>query len=145
MAIIDCVAQNGRIPFVEIASLVNVSEATVRNRVQRLTTSGILTFVGVVDPFRTGLYSVALIAIQVEETMLHEACQKLSQLKQTRFVVACAGLYNVMVEVLAYTTEELMHFVADALPSIPGIRQFTVSQELKLYKNAFNYVRGAES
>ncbi|QSO49305.1 Lrp/AsnC family transcriptional regulator [Alicyclobacillus mengziensis] len=137
-------AQNGRIPFVEIAEIANVSEATIRNRYQRLTSSGILTVVGVVDPFRTGIYSVALVAIQADETALSEVCSKLSQYPKVRFVVACAGTFNIMAEVIAYSTEELTTFIAETLPTIPGIRQMSVNQELKLYKNAFNYLKGAD-
>lgn len=145
MIIINALAKNGRIPFVEIANIANVSEATIRNRFQRLTAAGILTVVGVVDPFRTGIYSVALVAISADETTLGEVCSILSEYPQIRFVVACAGTLNIMAEVIASSTEELITFITDTLPTVPGVRQMSVSYELKLYKNAFNFLEGADS
>lgn len=145
MIIINALAKNGRIPFVEIANIANVSEATIRNRFQRLTAAGILTVVGVVDPFRTGIYSVALVAISADETTLGEVCSMLSEYPQIRFVVACAGTFNIMTEVIASSTEELITFITDTLPTVPGVRQMSVSYELKLYKNAFNFLEGADS
>lgn len=144
LKIIDCLAQNGRLPFVDIASIAEVSEATVRNRVQRLTASGILTFVGVVDPFKTGLYSVALIAIEVKDLNLHIVCEKLSKYPEVRFVVACAGTFNIMVEVVAYSTEAMTTFVSESIVTMPEIVKMSVSQELKLYKNAFKLFRGLD-
>lgn len=143
LLIIDCVAQNGRLPFVDIARQANVSEATVRNRVSRLTTSGILTFVGVVDPFRTGLYSVALVGIQVDDTQVHDMCLRVSEYSEIRFVVACAGTFNIMVEVITPSTATLSSFISETLAQIPEIHQMSVSQELKLYKNAFKFAKGA--
>lgn len=144
LSIIDCVVENGRIPFVDIAKAIHVSEATVRNRIQRLTSSGILTFVGVVDPFRTGLYSVALVAIEVDDTLLHDVCVFLSKYSEIRFVVACAGKFNLMIEVLAVSTEALSSFISETLSQIEGIHSWSVSQEQKLYKNAFKYQKGAQ-
>lgn len=143
LLIIDCVAQNGRLPFVDIARQANVSEATVRNRVARLTSTGILTFVGVVDPFRTGLYSVALVGIQVDETHVHDLCLRLSEFPEIRFVVACAGTFNIMVEVITPSTDSLSSFISSTLAQIPEIHQMSVSHELKLYKNAFKFTKGA--
>lgn len=140
VAIIQCVSKNGRLSYVEIANHTGVSEATVRNRIQRLTETDVLNFIGVVDPFRTGLYVVAMIALKVDVCHLDEACISLSKYSEIRFVVACAGTFNIMIEVVAGSTEEMLDFVAKNLPLVPGVSQIEVSQELKLYKNAFNYL-----
>lgn len=127
----------------DIARIANVSEATVRNRVGRLTSAGVLAFVGVVDPFQTGLYTVALVAVDVEEAKVHTFCLEISEFPEIRFVVACAGTFNVMIEVITSSTAALATFISETLSQLPGIRQMSVSQELKLYKNAFTYSKGA--
>jgi len=139
LSIIRCVSTNGRLTYVEIASQIGVSEGTVRNHIQRMVDGGVLHFIGVVDPFRTGLYTLALIGLKVEVRYLDSLCQTLQAYKEVRFVVACSGTFNVMLEVAVANTEDLYQFISQELPSHPGIERIEVSQELKLYKNVARY------
>ena len=53
--------EDGRITFVDLASNLGVSEGTIRKRVKRLTEEGILKTVGVTDPLKMGLDTVAFV------------------------------------------------------------------------------------
>ena len=65
-AIIEQLQQDGRLPYTRLASAVGLSEAAVRQRVQRLLDTGAMQVVAVTDPLSLGLRRMALIGVRVE-------------------------------------------------------------------------------
>ncbi len=64
--IIEQLQQDGRRPYTQIAPVVGLSEAAVRQRVQRLIDSGVMQIVGVTDPKMVGFGRQAMIGLTVE-------------------------------------------------------------------------------
>ena len=56
LQIIKELQADGRRPYTAIAKAVGLSEAAVRQRVQRLLDSGIMQIVAITDPLRVGYY-----------------------------------------------------------------------------------------
>ena len=54
-AIIEQLQQDGRRPYAAIGKAVGLSEAAVRQRVQRLLDAGVMQIVAVTDPLQVGL------------------------------------------------------------------------------------------
>src|SRR5690349_25075322 len=65
-AIIEQLQQDGRRPYATIGKAVGLSEAAVRQRVQRLIDGGVMQIVAVTDPLQVGFSRAAMIGIQVE-------------------------------------------------------------------------------
>ena len=63
--IIEQLQENGRRSYAEIGKAVGLSEAAVRQRVQRLTDAGIMQVVAVTDPLRLGFHRQALVGLRV--------------------------------------------------------------------------------
>ena len=63
-AIIEQLQQDGRRSYATIGKAVGLSEAAVRQRVQKLVEAGVVQIVAVTDPIQVGLYRQAMIAIQ---------------------------------------------------------------------------------
>ena len=63
-AIIEKLQQDGRRPYATIGKAVGLSEAAVRQRVQKLIEAGVVQIVAVTDPIQVGLHRQAMIAIQ---------------------------------------------------------------------------------
>src|SRR5258707_1053486 len=64
--IIEQLQQDGRRSYAAIGKAVGLSEAAVRQRVQRLLETGIMQIVGVTDPLMLGFSRQAMIAIKCE-------------------------------------------------------------------------------
>ena len=64
-AIIEQLQDDGRRSYAEIGKAVGLSEAAVRQRVQKLTDSGVMQVVAVTDPMQLGFYRQAMIGIRV--------------------------------------------------------------------------------
>ena len=65
--IINLLQKDGRIPSTKIARGLGISEATVRNRIQRLIQEGIIQVVAVGNPFKLGFGIVGTIKINIDD------------------------------------------------------------------------------
>ena len=64
--IIALLQADGRRPNVDIAQELSLAEGTVRKRLERILTDGVLRITAVVDPARVGLLTTAIITLQVD-------------------------------------------------------------------------------
>ena len=65
-ALIEALQQDGRMPYTRLAERVGLSEAAVRQRVQRLIESGVTQIVAVTDPLMLGFRRMAMVGLSVE-------------------------------------------------------------------------------
>src|SRR5438067_5009508 len=65
-AIIELLQEDGRMPYATIAKQVGLSEAAVRQRVQRLLDAEVVQIVAVTDPLRVGFRRQAMVGIRVD-------------------------------------------------------------------------------
>lgn len=133
--IVERLQHDGRMPFTQIAAELGLSEGTIRKRVQRLTESGYMQVVAVTDPLSLGTRRVALIGLRVAGSTERTAAW-LGRLGEVEYLVATAGRYDLMFEVIVEHEEHLL-----ALLSTLRQRSDVVEVEafpcLKLYKQTF--------
>ena len=66
LAIIEQLQEDGRRPYAAIGKAVGLSEAAVRQRVQKLLDQGVMQIVAVTDPLTVGFRRQAMVGINVE-------------------------------------------------------------------------------
>src|SRR6058998_3423285 len=98
-AIIEQLQSDGRRSYAAIASAVGLSEAAVRQRVQRLLDAGVMQVVAVTDPMQVGFARQAMIGVNAEGDLRHVA-DKLSALPEVDYVVITAGSFDILLEVV---------------------------------------------
>ncbi len=133
-AIINLLQQNGRMPFLTIANQLNLAEGTVRRRVGKLLNEGLLRIVGVADPFKVGLNTVAVVGMKVERGRIENIAEQLSALPEVRYVALSTGNYDLVIEVVVSGNDELLTFLVDTLRDIDGISNTGTSIVLKVAK-----------
>src|SRR6266487_4432969 len=97
MQIIRELQRDGRRPYTSIAKTIGLSEAAVRQRVQRLLDAGVMQIVAVTDPLRVGFHRQAMIGIKAEGD-LRQLADKLAAIPEIDYVVLCAGSFDLLVE-----------------------------------------------
>ncbi|HHU61836.1 MAG: Lrp/AsnC family transcriptional regulator [Bacillota bacterium] len=132
--IIRLLQYDGRMPFLTIANKLELAEGTVRRRVSRLLDEGLLRIVGITDPFKVGLNTVAVVGMKVDRGRIDAIAQELSALNEVRYVALSTGNYDLVVEVVVSSNDELLIFLVDTLKSIPGINNTGTSIVLKVVK-----------
>jgi Lrp/AsnC family transcriptional regulator for asnA, asnC and gidA len=109
--IIEALQENGRVPFLQLARELGVSEATIRNRYQRLCDSDFLQVVGVTNPLALGFDSSALVGVRVSGSPM-DVAKELAGWKEASYVVVTAGQFDVLVELICSDRLHLMDVVS---------------------------------
>jgi Lrp/AsnC family transcriptional regulator for asnA, asnC and gidA len=137
-AIIEQLQADGRRSYAEIGKAVGLSEAAVRQRVQKLTDSGVMQVVAVTDPMQLGFYRQAMIGIRVtgDTTILAAA---LSKLPSVDYVVLTAGSFDILVEVVTENDDDLITLLNKEIRALPGVQSTETFVYLKLVKQQYNW------
>ena len=107
MQIIGELQHDGRRPYTSIGKAVGLSEAAVRQRVQRLLDAGVMQIVAVTDPLRVGFHRQAMVGIKVDGD-LEKVASQLAAKEEIDYVVICSGTYDLLVELDREDDEHLL-------------------------------------
>ena len=136
--IIEALQDDGRASYAAIARAVDLSEAAVRQRVQRLLDSGVMQIVAVTDPLLVGFTRQAMIGIRVAGE-LASAAEALAKLPQVAYVVTTAGSFDLLCEIVCEDDEELLEMVGTTIRALPGVVSTETFVYLKLNKQHYNW------
>lgn len=137
-AIIEALQEDGRRSYAAIAKDVGLSEAAVRQRVQRLLDAGVMQIVAVTDPLQVGFARQAMIGIRVDRD-LEEVAAALARMPQVSYVVTTAGSFDLLAEVVCEDDDELLDVLWKQIRAIPGIGSTQTFVYLKLDKQHYNW------
>jgi Lrp/AsnC family transcriptional regulator for asnA, asnC and gidA len=136
--IIELLQHDGRKPYSEIAKAVKLSEAAVRQRIQKLTESGVMQIVAVTDPMQLGFNRQAMIGIRCSGDMSVLA-EKLAAMPEVDYVVMTAGSFDILVEVVCENDQELIELLNTKIRKLPNVLSTETFVYLKLHKQFYNW------
>lgn len=136
--IIEQLQEDGRRPYAAIGKAVGLSEAAVRQRVQRLVESGVVQIVAVTDPLQVGFSRQAMIGIKAEGD-LQALADRLAGIPEVDYVVVTAGAFDVLVEVVCEDDEHLLQVLNKDIRTLAGVRTTETFVYLKLRKQLYNW------
>ena len=133
--IIFLLVEDGRNSNNEIARLLSVSEGTVRNRIRRLTETGVLKVAGLVAPEAVVDKELVLLGIKVAVSRdLSAIAERISQLPEVQAAYITTGRYDIVIEALLAVKYGPIEFLCGSLSAIEGI----VSTETFMVMKSFN-------
>jgi Lrp/AsnC family transcriptional regulator for asnA, asnC and gidA len=135
-AIIEALQEDGRLPYTRLATAVGLSEAAVRQRVQRLIESGVVQIVAVTDPLTLGFRRMAMIGLKIEGD-LRAAADTIAALPEVSYVVVVSGSFDLLMEIVCEDDDHLLTLLNDKIRSIPGVRSTESFTYLRLYKQTY--------
>jgi Lrp/AsnC family transcriptional regulator for asnA, asnC and gidA len=136
--LVEALQSDGRMPYTRLAAKVGLSEAAVRQRVQRLVESGVMQIVGVTNPLLLGFRRVAMVGIRVEGDV-RAAADTLASIPEVDYVVIVAGSFDIMIEVVAEDDEALLSLLIDKVRAISGVRSTETFTYLSLHKQTYSW------
>ena len=137
-AIIEQLQVDGRKSYAEIGKAVGLSEAAVRQRVQKLTESGVMQIVAVTDPMQLGFYRQAMIGVRVTgDTRV--VADKLAAMPSVDYVVLTAGTFDILVEVVCENDLDLITMLNSEIRTLDGVLSTETFVYLKLHKQFYNW------
>jgi Lrp/AsnC family transcriptional regulator for asnA, asnC and gidA len=136
--IIEQLQEDGRRPYGAIGKAVGLSEAAVRQRVQRLTQSGLMQIVAVTDPMQVGLFRQAMITIKADGP-LEPVAEALGAMDEIDYVIVCAGRYDLLCEAVCEDDAHLLDLLSNHIRVVPGVREVETLIYLKLHKQSYQW------
>ena len=138
-AIIKALQLDGRRPYAQIGRQLQVPEATVRQRAERLISRGVVQVVGVTDPLAMGFQQPALIGLKVDPGRLDRVAEQIAELDEVTYVVITAGRYDLFCEVVCVDNEDLLRVLTESFAGIEGIRSTETLVELRFVKESYQW------
>lgn len=137
-AIIRALQVDGRMSYAKLGPEVGLSQAAVRQRVQRLTDSGVVQVVAVTDPLSVGFTVQAMIGVRADGD-LRSLGTSLAAIDEIDYVVVTSGSYDLLLEVVCEDADQLLVLVNDTIRATPGVRSAEVFTYLDLVKQTYTW------
>lgn len=125
--ILELVASDGHESNRELARRLGVADSTVRSRLSRMESSGLLRIVAMVDPITTGDVGAVGLVFFAMDGSPDELIEILAPDPTVPSISRCIGAFDVSAIVDAATSDELHARVSRDLRQMPGVRQVALA------------------
>ena len=137
-AIIEQLQEDGRRAYAAIGKAVGLSEAAVRQRVQRLLDAGVMQIVAVTDPLQVGFPRQAMIGVSCEGDV-EAVAEKIADMPEVDYVVITAGSFDLLCEVVCEDDDHLLEIINKRIRALPQVRSTESFVYLKLRKQTYTW------
>ena len=126
--ILKLIAEDARIPFLEVARSCNVSGATIHQRIQKLNNLGVIKGSKfIIDPEKIGYETCAYMGLNLKNPEQFDAV--VDELKRIPEVVEChytTGDYDMFIKIYALNNHHLLNIIHDRLQPLGLSRSETI-------------------
>jgi Lrp/AsnC family transcriptional regulator for asnA, asnC and gidA len=135
--IIEQLQVDGRQSYAAIGKAVGLSEAAVRQRVQRLQEAGVMQIVAVTDPLTLGFRRQAMIGLKSDGD-LEKVADDLASMAEIDYVVITAGSFDLLLEVVCEDDDHLLEILG-RVRGVPSVTSTETLVYLKLRKQTYSW------
>ena len=135
--IINVLKENARQSSEKLAKKLNVSPTTIRRRLKKLSRTGAIRTVVLVDPNKAGISLLTIIAFDVNQDGVDAALQLLSEQPEIKWISTTTGRFDIIVEAAFRNTTELSEFLQKKLSSLKGLKDTETFVCLEVKKGRF--------
>lgn len=128
--------KNGRLSYMELAKMMDVTEGTIRNRFTKLVNNGIMRITASPDIEKLGYGFMGIIGMQVHLADLHEVADKLAQNPNICYLVNVTGRYELLATVVTRSSKEFAYFMENVVSAIPHVLKTETFVALNVYKGS---------
>lgn len=136
--IIRALRIDGRTAFSEIAQKLDVSEGTIRNRVNAMKSAGVLHIAAITDESAEEYRTEAMLGLKIAPG--HDpavTATRLSKIVDIVYVTWVSGRYDLLIEVVSNSETTLLHLLSTHIHGQNDIASVEVMTGLKNFKNQF--------
>ncbi|GAA0507704.1 Lrp/AsnC family transcriptional regulator, regulator for asnA, asnC and gidA [Halorubrum aquaticum] len=120
-AILRILQEDARTPFSEIARRIDMSSATVHDRVGRMEDAGVIEgYHASVNAKAVGYGVSALVGLRVEQGREEDALERLREIEGVREIHLTTGEWDVILRVVAEDTDRLRELMFDRIANMGG-------------------------
>jgi Lrp/AsnC family transcriptional regulator for asnA, asnC and gidA len=136
-------SNDGRAPLKEIAGRLDVSESQVRTRIGSMVNVGKMKIMAIVNPMNLPEHAIAYVAVQAKQNFsLHSVAEQLSQMPQVSYITICAGRYDLFIEVVCSSNNELLQTIDLGIRALRGVAKVETFIYFDLHYKRLTPMRG---
>lgn len=121
LRLIRCLQDNPRATYSSISRITDVSETTVKRRIEALFASGVISTAVFPNPRRLGYDTQAIVGLDVDPNKLDDITSALRKMKEVAFVSVTLGRFDVAIYLVVPTMNDLVNVVTKQIAVIPGV------------------------
>jgi Lrp/AsnC family transcriptional regulator for asnA, asnC and gidA len=138
--IVNLLLENGRMSASEMSRRMgDISERSIRYRVDRMIEDGVIQISAVVSPEALGFNIKADVWLEVESDKIMEVAKKLAVFENVTYVACGIGQNDISIQLVAKDTAEIYHFVTETVRKVPGVRKTTTSIVPIILKDVYQW------
>lgn len=126
--------QDGRLSYIALARLLQVSERTVRNRLKNLLDNDIISISAVPNLEKLGYGFIGVVGLQVHLVDLKQIGRELANHPNICYLANVTGNYDFMAIIIAHSTREFADFMENVISAIPNVVKTETFVSLNIYK-----------
>jgi len=133
-------SEDGRYSYLKLAKKLGLQPETVTTRIEAMIKDDIIAIRAVPNPIKLNYKVMAVIALDIELSMLDEVCAKLVDISNVSYVSVMFGKFDVILFAEYRDFETLFELAREQMPSIKGIRgieTFIIADCKKGYLRSF--------
>lgn len=126
--ILQLIQSDARIPFLEVARACNVSGAAIHQRIQKLTSLGIIKGSQfIIDPEKIGFETCAYVGLYLKDPeKFDQVVEKLRQIPEVTECHYTTGGYDMFIKIYAHNNHDLLNIIHDKLQPLGLSRSETI-------------------
>ena len=126
--ILNLVADNARMPFLEVARICNVSGAAIHQRIAKMTKMGLIKGSKyVIDPEKLGYETCAYVGLYLKDpATFDDVVEKLRMIPEVTECHYTTGVYDMFIKLYARTNHDLLNIIHDRLQPLGLSRSETI-------------------
>ena len=136
--IIEQLQEDGRRSYTEIARSVGLSEAAVRQRVQRLGQTGVIQIAAITDPMQLGFRRQAMVGLRVAG-VVEDVADRLAELDAVDYVLMTTGRFDLIIEVVCADDDEFIDLLDHHIRVLSEVRSTETFMYLRLVKQTYKW------
>jgi Lrp/AsnC family transcriptional regulator for asnA, asnC and gidA len=124
--IVALLIEDGRMSSADIARRAGgITERSVRYRLERLVSSGIIRVSAVADPKALGYPVLADVFIEVEPGQIMTVARTMTEFECVTYVACSTGASDLSIQIVAADNAGLYRFVTEVVANVAGVRKTT--------------------
>ena len=132
--ILSCLYEDVRISNRKIAVMLDITEGTVRTRINRMKEDKLVRFTAVVDAKVYTHPVFGFVGINTVDGSVRQVCEQLAALPELNFVATMLGRYDIICTFMLGDSEQLQTLLHAKIPAIAGVRDIESIQGLQVHK-----------
>ena len=138
--IVNLLLEDGRMSASEMSRRMgDISERSIRYRVDRMIDDGVIQISAVVSPEALGFTIKADVWLEVESDLIFEVAKKMAAFENVTYVACGIGQNDISIQVVARDTSEIYDFVTEVVRKVTGVRKTTTSIVPIILKDVYQW------